>query len=80
MSQGDTGGASSSAGTNQRDMSKENAKETGQQINKGVSQDNSRKASGRWIEQGTAKSSGSPPVIQLRKESGGNGNTEKRLD
>ncbi|KAJ6069326.1 hypothetical protein N7499_011213 [Penicillium canescens] len=76
MSQGDAGGASSSVGTNQRDMSKENAKETGQQINKGISQDNSEKASagGSNKEQ---RNAGSPPVIQLRKESGSNENTEK---
>jgi hypothetical protein len=75
-SQGDAGGASSSAGTNKQDMSKENAKETGQQINKGISQDNSERASagGSNKEQ---RNAGSPPIIQLRKESGSNQNTEK---
>ncbi|KAJ5295352.1 hypothetical protein N7508_010173 [Penicillium antarcticum] len=67
-SQGGASGASGSTGVNKPDMSKENAKETGQQINKGISQDNSATASPDETSK-EQRNVGSPPVIQLRKDS-----------
>ncbi|KAJ5770579.1 uncharacterized protein N7511_002630 [Penicillium nucicola] len=68
MSQGDTGGASSSTGANKPDMNKENAKETGQQINKGISQDQSDQALMSESSKDQRNTTGTP-VIRLRKES-----------
>jgi hypothetical protein len=76
MSQGDAGGASSSTGINKQDMSKENAKETGQSIGKGMNQETPEKT--YTGESNTEqRNAGGPPTIQLRKDSASNENNEK---